>query len=141
LSASDNRDLVRRWIEDGWNGDDNERVMREVFAEDWVDGDDQLAPGGWEGMRQFVNTYRAALPDVRIEVHEVVADEDFVAFRWTARGTHLGALLGVEPTSRQLAVTGHTMHRVRDGCFQESWVQIDALALMSQLGLAIGPQA
>ncbi len=34
MGADENRELVRRWIEDGWNRDENEPVMREVFAED-----------------------------------------------------------------------------------------------------------
>jgi hypothetical protein len=61
MSASHNRELVRRWIEDGWNADDSERIMRELFAEDWIDGDVPAAPRGWEGVRAFVATYRASL--------------------------------------------------------------------------------
>lgn len=120
MSVSDNRELVRRWIEDGWNAKDDERVMREVFAEDWIDGDDPAAPRGWQGVRAFVETYRTALPDVEIEIHQMVADDEFVAFRWTARGTHRGPLLGVPASGQTVSLTGHTLHRVVDGRFQES---------------------
>ncbi len=87
MSASQNRELVWRRIEEDWNANDNERVMRELFAEDWIDGDDPAAPRGREGVRAFVEIYRTALPDVHIEIHQVVADDQFVAFRWTAHGT------------------------------------------------------
>jgi steroid delta-isomerase-like uncharacterized protein len=140
MSAAQNRELVRRWIEEGWNAGDNERVMREVFAEDWIDGDDPAAPQGWQGVRAFVETYRAALPDVQIEIHQVVADDEFVAFRWSARGTHRGPLLGVAASGRRVSVTGHTLHRVVVGRFQESWVQVDALGLAEQLGLGLAPK-
>ena len=56
MGATENRELVRRWVEDGWNADDNEKVMQEVFAEDWIDGDVPAGPHGWDGVRAFVDT-------------------------------------------------------------------------------------
>lgn len=134
MSAQDNRELVRRWIEDGWNANDNERVMREVFAEDWIDGDEPAGPHGWDGVRAFVERYRAAFPDIRLTVLQIVADQEYVAFRWTAEGTHRGDLIGMPPTGRRVRVTGHTLHRVVGGRFRESWVQVDTLGLLQQLG-------
>ncbi len=139
MSAADNRELVRRWIEDGWNRGETERVMPEVFAEDWIDGDDPDAPSGWAGVRAFVETYRSALPDLQITIEQTVADDAFVAFRWSARGTHAGPLLGVAPTDRPVVLTGHTLHRVEGGRFRESWVQLDTLRLARQLGLQLVP--
>lgn len=139
MSIDQNLELVRRWIEQGWNQDDNERVMQEVFAEDWIDGDEPAGPHGWDGVRAFVSTYRSALPDIHIDILQLVADEEFVAFRWRAQGTHQGSLMGAEPTGKRLALTGHTMHRVENGKLKESWVQTDTLGLLRQLGVEALP--
>lgn len=135
MGARHNEDLVRRWIEEGWNGDDNERVMREVFAEDWVDGDDAAGPHGWEGVRAFVSIYRTAFPDIRLEIAQIVADDAYVAFRWSASGTHRGNLFGIPPTERAISITGHTLHRIEDRLLKESWVQTDTIGLLRQLGI------
>lgn len=135
MRASHNEELVRRWIDGGWNADDNEKVMQEVFAEDWIDGDAPEGPHGWDGIRAFVDTYRSAFPDVRIEILQLVADDDFVAFRWRAEGTHTGSLFGKERTGNPVAFTGHTLHRVEDGLLKESWVQTDTVTLLSQVGI------
>jgi predicted ester cyclase len=76
---------------------------------------------------------------VRIEIQQIVADDEFVAFRWTARGTHRGPLLGVRASGRTVSLAGHTLHRVVDGRFHESWVQTDSLGLARQLGLTLAP--
>ncbi len=135
MGSAENRKLVERWIDEGWNQDNNEAVMREIFAEDWLDGDDPSAQGGWEGVRAFVSTYRSAFPDITIDILQMSADDEFVAFRWRAKGTHEGTLMGVEPTGASIALTGHTMHRVEDSKLKESWVQTDTISLMRQLGL------
>jgi steroid delta-isomerase-like uncharacterized protein len=134
MGSSENRELVRRWIKDGWNAGDNEKVMQEVFDEDWIDGDVAEGPHGWEGVRAFVDTYRAGFPDISLEILQMVADDEFVAFRWRATGTHEGALFGMEPTGRRVSITGHTLHRVEAGLLKESWVQTDGVGLLAQLG-------
>ena len=133
MGAAENRELVRLWIEDGWNVGATEHVMPEVFAEDWIDGDDPAAPRGYDGVRAFVDTYATAFPGLQIEILQIVADEDFVAFRWRATGTHSGPLMDLEPTGRAVSVTGHTLHRVVAGRFAESWVQVDTAGLLRQL--------
>jgi len=132
MGAAANRELVRRWIEDGWNAGATERVMPEVFAEDWIDGDDPSAARGYDGVRAFVETYGTAFPGLQIEILQIVADEEFVAFRWRAGGTHAGPLMGLPPTGRSVSVTGHTLHRVAAGRFAESWVQVDTAGLLHQ---------
>lgn len=133
MSADANRELVRHWIEDGWNGRNTEAVLSDVFASDWIDGDAASGPHGFDGVRAFVATYSAAFPDISITVLQVVADEDFVAFRWRAEATHTGELYGRQPTGKSVSVIGHTMHRVVAGRFQESWVQVDTMGLLAQL--------
>jgi len=76
---------------------------------------------------------RAAFPDVRVEVRDMVAEDDRVAVRWVARATHTGSLFGEEATGRPVAVDGATIHRVVDGRIAEDWEVMNEGALRDQL--------
>jgi predicted ester cyclase len=76
---------------------------------------------------------RAALPDARVEVRDMVAEADRVAVRWVARATHTGSLFGEDATGRPVAVDGATIHRVVDGRIVEDWEVMNEGALRDQL--------
>ena len=72
---------------------------------------------------------RAAFPDVRITVHDVIAAEDKVVLRWHSEGTHRGELAGLAPTGARGSVSGISIDRWKDGKVVESWSQWDNLGL------------
>jgi steroid delta-isomerase-like uncharacterized protein len=136
-----NREVVRRFHEAAWTRGDL-AVAGALLAADLVDHDALAFPGrapGAEGLLQVVAMVRAALPDLRRELHEQVCEGDRVVTRFTDRGTHRGALLGVPPTGRVVAVRGINVERVRDGRIAELWHVEDLLGLLQQIGAA-GPQ-
>jgi predicted ester cyclase len=69
--------------------------------------------------------------------HDLIAEEDRVASRWTVSGTHRGELAGAAPTGRKLAISGLSIYRIAGGKLAEGWVQDDT---MQQLGAAAAPQ-
>jgi predicted ester cyclase len=75
----------------------------------------------------------AAFPDLAVTIEEQVAERDLVATRWTATGTHSGALFGIGPTKRRVRVSAMHMHRVRGGRLIEHWEVIDLHGLLAQL--------
>jgi steroid delta-isomerase-like uncharacterized protein len=84
--------------------------------------------------RAAVAATLAAFPDLAVTVQEQVAERDLVATRWTATGTHAGALFGIEPTRRRVRVSAMHMHRVRNGRLFEHWEVLDLHGLLAQLG-------
>lgn len=79
--------------------------VEEFVTEDFVNH--EAWPGedpGFEGFRLRLGRLRSAIPDIRMEVHEVVAGDDLVAYRATLSGTHRGELLGMAPTGRSFSV-------------------------------------
>ncbi len=125
------------------------RVLEEVFGAGHVDvADELLAPNfvgrdpalpspttGVAAFKVLVSGYRTAFPDIRITVHDQVAEGDRAVTRWTAVGTHKGELWGLPPTGKQATVSGITIDRVENGRVAESWSNWDTLGLMQQLGL------
>jgi predicted ester cyclase len=67
----------------------------------------------------------------------VVAEGDRVVLRWTARGTHRGAFLGVPPSGAAVRFTGIDIVRIADGRIQEGWAEESNLSTLGQLGVPL----
>jgi predicted ester cyclase len=80
--------------------------------------------------------YRAAFPDVKITIDDVIAADDKVVLRWHSEGTHRGELEGLAPTGARGSVTGISIDHWKDGKVVESWTEWDNLGLARQLGAA-----
>lgn len=133
--ATENKDIVRRFIEEAWNKG-NLRAIDELIAtehKDHTPGSEQFGPGR-EGVRTFVTTYRSAFPDARINIQEQLAEGDKVVTRWIGEGTQKGELLGMPPTGKKASVPGITIDRVQGGKIVETWANWDRMGLMQQLG-------
>ncbi len=77
---------------------------------------------GPRGIGRYVTAYRAAFPDIRVTVEDQLAEDDKVATRWTARGTHLGEFLGLSPTGDGVTVSGIEFDRIIAGRIDEAWI-------------------
>jgi steroid delta-isomerase-like uncharacterized protein len=134
----------------------NKAIVRRVFDEVWVKGnmavvDELIAPNhvdhrampgmppGREGVKQLVSMYRGAFPDFRATIEDQLAEGDKVVTRWSAQGTHRGALMGIPATGKQVKFSGITINRIVGGKVSESWASVDQLGIMQQLGLVPSP--
>jgi steroid delta-isomerase-like uncharacterized protein len=128
-----NKRLVQRFVDEVFNAGDVARL-------DDLVSDDHVSHGplgnycGLESIRRDVHGVRTAFPDLRFEIVDLVAEEDRVARRFVATGTHLGAFLGVAPTGRRVSITGFAISRVVDGKLAETWIDVDVFGLLRQLG-------
>lgn len=111
------------------------RAVDEFFAKDFVVHNTfpRLAHDT-EGTKQWNAAILEAVPDYNVTIEDQFAEDDKVVTRWTARGTHKGRFQGITPTGRQVSVTGMTISRYVGGKIAESWVELDTLDLMRQLG-------
>ena len=133
--SKENKALARRFIDEVYNQARPE-VIDELFADDYVDHTASTEQAsGPAGARQIYDVFRAAFPDLRVEVHDLVADGDLVTFRSTMSGTSQGPLMGAAPTGNPVEVASMVFLRIRDGRFVERWEQMDLLGLMLQLGI------
>lgn len=108
----------------------------ELLAEDFVEHEEMpgLEPSK-EGVKQLFHLYRAAFPDLRMEVQDVLVSGDKAVARVRATGTHQGEFLGIAATGKSVDVQLIDITRFGgDGLAQEHWGVFDALAMMQQLG-------
>jgi predicted ester cyclase len=87
-----------------------------------------------EGQKQRIAGFRSAFPDVKITIEDVFAEDNYVIFRSTMRGTHRGVFQGIEPTGKTITVTLIDIIRVEHGKFVEHWGGPDLFDLLKQLG-------
>jgi steroid delta-isomerase-like uncharacterized protein len=135
MSIELNKAISRRADEELFNRG-NLAVAGELFAGDYVyhDPTSGVEWHGPEDVKRFASLLRGAFPDLQQTIEDQVAEGDKVAYRWTARGTHRGELLGIPPTGARVTFTGISIARLADGKIQEIWENYDALGLMRQLG-------
>ena len=140
MSTEQNKANYRRFIEEAWNKG-NLAVVDEIASPDVVIH--FLPPGtppGGESMKQFIASFRAAFPDVRISVKDEVAEGDRAVARWTMTGTHQGPYLNhlktvVPPTGKRISAEGIDIWCYDgNGKWVECWSSFDRLGMLQQLG-------
>jgi steroid delta-isomerase-like uncharacterized protein len=138
MPAEQNKAIVRRWVEGGWNGG-NLDLVDEFYADDYILHDPAMPVHGREGFKQYVTMYRSVFPDLRFALEDVIAEGDTVAWRITARGTHQGALMGIPPTNKPVAISAIIISRFVDSKWTEDWISIDMLGMLQQIGAIPAP--
>jgi steroid delta-isomerase-like uncharacterized protein len=137
MPEADNSVIVRRWLNEVWNGR-NDATVRELL--------DPAAVGHLEGLTtQGIDEFFAArahlldaFPDFRVEVEALMADGDHVAARWSASGTHRRPLLGIPATGKPIRFRGLTWFTLSDGRIVEGWDVWNQGRLMAELQAAAG---
>jgi predicted ester cyclase len=132
--AAANKQLVRRFYKEvyvNWNMAVADDVVSPQFiSHDWPDG----GPTGPKAFREYYSAIRAALPDARYEVDDLIAEGDKVVVRWRLLGTHKGAFRGIAPTGRPFTLKGIAIYRVQDSKLVERWVVSDLYGALEEVG-------
>jgi steroid delta-isomerase-like uncharacterized protein len=136
LMANEQNEAVSRKALECFNTGDTS-VAGEVIADGAVNHDPAMpdSPGGPDSLKQAVEMYRGAFPDLKITIEEMFSDRDLVCTRWTSEGTNDGELMGMPPTGKHAMSTGLSIDKVQDGKIVESWTEWDNAGLMQQLGV------
>ena len=132
--------IVRRVNEEAFSADGDLSVIDEFVAADLVD---HTAPPDLQhvnqSLKQLALIWRKAFADLKVTVHEIVAEGDLVVIAWSGGGTHTGELMGIPPTGKTGYMTGITFNRMQDGRIVERWGNNDQAGLFVQLGLIPAP--
>jgi predicted ester cyclase len=96
-------------------------------------------------LRQIVQAWRTAFPDLHYTVEALLAEDDQVAGHFTLSGTQHGPLrLWAWPmlpvTGKHFTVKQMHLFRLRDGMFVEHWAVRDDLGMLEQLGHVTPPE-
>jgi steroid delta-isomerase-like uncharacterized protein len=131
MSESENKSLVRAYLEDVWKKHDLDAVDR-YLAADYVQHSKHAAPGR-EGVKVFFQALWGAFTEQSFSIDDVIAEGDKAVWRWTMRARHSGPFLGIPATGRTITATGISIVRIAGGRFVEHWGEQDTAGLMAQL--------
>lgn len=90
--------------------------IRNLMSAGVVDHDPAPDQGpGPDGFTAFFTAFRAGFPGLEITVDHLVADENNVAFAYTATGNHQGEFQGIPVTNRKIRIRGMQISRFENG--------------------------
>jgi predicted ester cyclase len=133
--------VVDRFFEEVWN-QRKYAVLDEIVDPDCVthqlrsaDGPIVGVPRGPAALRQHIEEWVAAFPDIVVSVDQRCRGAAHIVSWVTMRGRNDGPWQGVPPTKRHITIRTVAQHRVETDRIREDWVMVDALGLLQQLGI------
>lgn len=120
--SDENKEVVRRFnIEVIQNG--SEVAFQALISPDFINH--AAPPGMPQGPESMWDTFekvlRPALSNLKIVIHDQIAEADKVTTRKTISGIHSGTLLGVPATGRELTISVIDIVRIEGGRYAEHW--------------------
>jgi predicted ester cyclase len=127
--------VMRAWFEEVWNQGSDAAIDRLMAADAVVHG----LPGGEmrgpTAFRGLFQSFRDAIPDIRITVERTVTEGDLCTAHCHVTGSHSGGGLGFAATERGVAFDGMVIARIVNGQIAEGWNCFDFLTMYQQLGV------
>ena len=142
MSTEDNKALVRRFIEQGWN-QKNLALMDELAASNFTHHDPNFPNiRTREDYKQWFTDNCNAFPDLQLTIDDLIAEGDRVVTRWTARGTNTGDIatpMYLPATGKRVTITGVSISRIAGGKVVENWQHGDTMGFLQQLDVMPAP--
>lgn len=136
-SSEENKELVRNYLQ-AFNDRDWE-TLSDHLSEDVVEHGVHEELHGPDRIVEYLQSHFQMFPDYSGTTEAMVAEEDTVAVRYTASGTHSDEYRDIEPTGQTVEWTGIVMYRIEDGLISEVWLEEDRLGLLEQLEAVDAP--
>jgi len=84
--------------------------------------------------KAFFEGFNAAFSNMEYRTLALVADETHVAARFFVGVDHTGEFNGIAPTGKRVEFTGQAIYRLENGLIAETWLQLDAVSFLGQIG-------
>jgi steroid delta-isomerase-like uncharacterized protein len=113
--------VALRWFQEVWQKRNADAIvaMLAADAKGHLEGGQEIV-----GPDEFVMFHRellAAMPDLKLEVLHVLADDVQVCIHWQVCGKHTGCGFGLQPTNKDVPFSGMSWFIVKDGKIVEGW--------------------
>lgn len=137
--SDENKTLAQRFYNEIMNSH-NLADVKSFVTNDFIDHNP--SPGhtgkGLDDLTAQLNEMLTAIPDFRMTVDLIVAEEDTVVSYLTMTGTNTGPFGNMPASNKPVKFNGIDIVRIKDGKAAERWGVFDNLSFMSQMGMAGG---
>jgi hypothetical protein len=117
-------------------GEPMHSLIDEIVADDYIrhESDAPFPVRGPGDVKRLVTLLRTMLPDLTLEVEDMVAEGDKVVSRYTGVATDTHGYMGMPPTGKTIRTLAIQIFRFAGGKIVESWAVRDDLGVLRQLG-------
>ncbi len=134
MIAEKNKSIVRRVNKEFIEGGVLD-TFHEIFSEEFVN---HTAPPGSPSNRDgviyfFNHLLKPAFPDLKVEIHDMIAEGDKVTTRKSFYATHTGEFLNIPPTHKKVVMDVIDIIELKNGKYIGHWGILDFQSLMAQL--------
>jgi steroid delta-isomerase-like uncharacterized protein len=135
--STETKAVVRRLYEEVWNKRKLE-IVTELISPSHALHDPHLTGSavGPDAYKRVCTQFIAAFPDLRFTVEDYISEKDKVVVSWVISGTHKREFRGISATNKKISVEGITINHIANGKIMDSYVSLDYLGMMQQLGFA-----
>jgi predicted ester cyclase len=91
-------------------------------------------PQGFKGVLQAAQNFRAAIPDLRAEIEELVVMDHRAIVRHVLTGHFTGKFKELKGDGRAVSARAVNIYRVQNGLISDNWHHEEHPSLMQQLG-------
>lgn len=134
----DPEQLVHRWFEEMFN-DGDLPVADEILAPDVAyQGPKSLTPQdvtGPEDIKEYVETFKAAFPDLTYRVEKTRETADGIVVEWSMTGTQSGDLFEMKSRGEAFAEEGINIFSIENGRIDSIRSEWDTLKVVKELGI------
>lgn len=130
---ANNKDVIEQFSKSLWN-DRDLTVIDRVFSPHAKIHSPMRTIQGVDSMREIVEKWLTAFPDLTIQWDEFIEEDDKVMSRWTATGTHLGGFFDTKPTFKEVFFSGVIIYHLKNQKIEDYRSLVDMHAILSQLG-------
>ena len=115
MKASDNKKIIRRYIEEIENTGDVTNI-HEFISEDYVEvHDGERYQLGIQGAIDHVLGVRRVFPNLKLTIENQISEGEWVATVYSVTGTFKEEWFGMKPSGKPITFTGVNMDRIKDG--------------------------
>lgn len=122
-TLEENKAIVRRWLEEVWNGGRVELIdelAHDTFVVQYFPMP-ELSPINLQTYKQFHPLFMAAFPDLHMAIDALIAEGDCVTARVTQTGTHTKEFMGIPPSGKRVTLPCIAIYRIEGGKLAEAW--------------------
>jgi predicted ester cyclase len=113
------------------------RYAEAALAREFIDRTLPLGRAqGLKGVLEASRNFRAAIPDLKAEIEELLVVEDRAVVRYVFTGHFTGTFKALKGDAREISFRAVDIYRVQNGQISDNWHLEDNLSLMQQLGAA-----
>jgi predicted ester cyclase len=133
MSIEGNKQVIREFTR-VFKNDHNVDGIDHLFASDFKHNFRAPLPDGLAGLKDVGRMMNGAFPDVVVTELDLIAADDTVVERSSARATNTGGFQGRPSSNLPCQWSEIHIYRMRNGKIIEHWAEVSMLELMMQIG-------